>query len=349
VSARLAPARLAPIFVQRIWGARSLAPLFDQAAGDEPVGEVWLTGEQCRFDTGEFAGQTLGEVWPELPTRWTGTRLRGQPRIPLLVKFIFPEDWLSVQVHPEDEYARTREGGSAVGKTEMWYTVSARDGAELLLGLEPSVTPEGFRRAIDNGTVESCLHRLAVASGDSFFVPAGTAHTIGPGMVLCEVQQHSDITYRVFDYNRRQSDGTPRPLHIEKALDVMKFGETSGGKTTPARIRRGPLLKTCLVACRYFATERWEFSERIPARTSHDRFELLIIISGRGRIEFGGASVAFKPAEVWLLPAALGAYQLSPDNPTSLLRTFVPDLDEYALELAAQGLDKTARTRVVHP
>jgi mannose-6-phosphate isomerase len=348
LSEKLVPARLAPVFVPRIWGVRSLAPLFNQPPGDEPIGEVWLTGEECRFDTGEFAEQTLGEVWPYLPTRWTGTRLRGQPRIPLLVKFIFPEDWLSVQVHPDDEYAGTHEGGSAVGKTEMWYTISARDGAELRLGLEPGVTPEGFRLAIANGTAESSLRRVSVHSGESFFVPSGTAHTIGPGMVLCEVQQYSDITYRVFDYNRLQSDGTPRPLHIERALAVMHFGESNGGKITPTKIRRGPLLKICLVACRYFATERWEFSERVPARTSHDRFELLIFISGRGRIECGGTSAAYKPGEVWLLPAALGAYQLTPDSPTSLLRTFVPDLDEYALELAAQGLDRTARSRVIH-
>lgn len=345
---KLAPARLTPEFVNRIWGARTLAPLFEWPGGDQPIGEVWLTGEKCRFESGEFAGRTLAEAWPELPSAWTGTRLRNQPSIPLLVKFLFPEDWLSVQVHPDDEYARTHEGTAAAGKTEMWYAVSATEGARLRLGFEPGVTPEGFRRAIENGTAETCLPSLPVRAGDAFFVPAGTAHTIGPGMILCEVQQHSDTTYRVFDYNRLQPDGTPRPLHIRQALEVMKFGENRGGKAMPAQIRRGPLLKTCLAACRYFAMERWDFSERATASTSPERFELLISLSGRGRIEYGESSAAYGPAEAWLLPAALGAYRLAPESPTALLRTFVPDLDEYALELAAQGLDKTARARVVH-
>jgi mannose-6-phosphate isomerase len=166
-------------------------------------------------------------------------------------------------------------------------------------------------------------------------------------MVLCEVQQHSDITYRVFDYNRLQADGTPRPLHVQQALEVMDFSGSSIGRIEPVKIRRRALLKTCLAACPYFTTERWDFSERIAGSTSLDRFELLIVLSGSGRLEYGEDSAAYKPAEAWMLPAGLGAYRLAPESPTSLLRTFVPDLDEYALELAAQGADKTARSRVV--
>ena len=358
--ATLAPARLAPLFVPRIWGARSLAPLFEWPAGiasGEAIGEVWLTGEHCLFDSGEFAGRTLGEAWPAMPAEWTGTRLRNQPRIPLLVKFLFPEDKLSVQVHPDDEYARTHEGAPGtpgVGKTEMWYSVAAREGAKLRLGLEPAVTAESFRQAIHDGTVERCLRALPVHAGEAFFVSSGTPHTIGPGMILCEIQQHSDITYRVFDYHRLQPDGTPRPLHIRQALEVMRFGEagdreTRDVKTAPVQVHSGPLRKAYLAACRYFATERWDFSERVSAATSPERFELLIPISGRGRIEWNGKSASYGPAQVWMLPAALGSYQLAPESPTSLLRTFVPDLQEYARELASQGLDAAACSRVVHP
>ena len=161
-------------------------------------------------------------------------------------------------------------------------------------------------------------------AGDAIFVPAGTAHTIGAGLVLCEIQQHSDITYRVYDYNRRDAQGKPRDLHIEKALQVMQFGEQRGGKIDPVRISRGAVTETYFVACRYFATEKWEFAERIASATSPEHFDLLIFLEGHGSIQWGGESVEYAPAQTWLLPAALGAYQLNPDARTTLLRTYVP-------------------------
>jgi mannose-6-phosphate isomerase len=314
------------------------------------MGEAWLTGNECRFASGDFAGRTLGETWPELSDEWTGTRLRGLDRIPLLVKFIFPEEKLSVQVHPDDSYVEQHEaaaGGN--GKTEMWYVITAREGAELRVGLRPSVTPKSFRRAIADGNVEECLERVAVRSGDAVFVPAGTAHTIGPGVVLCEIQQHSDITYRVFDYNRVGADGKPRPLHIRQALNVMRFGEQSGGRCDPVRITHGAVTETFFAACQYFATERWEFRERIAAVTSPEHFDLLILLDGRGRIEFAGGAEPFGPAEVWLVPAGLGAYQLVPESPTTLLRTYVPDLHDFVRRLADERVEETAWSRVVHP
>jgi mannose-6-phosphate isomerase len=343
--------RLAPIFMPRIWGARNLSPLFPERLQErEPMGEVWLTGNECVFANGEFAGRSLGEVWPELPEEWTGTRLRGLERIPLLVKFIFPEDKLSVQVHPDDVYAEQHESAAGgTGKTEMWYVVTAREGAELRVGLRPDVTPESFRRAIADGTVEDCLERVPVRAGDAVFVPAGTAHTICPGTVLCEVQEHSDITYRVFDYNRVGADGKPRPLHIRQALNVMRFGEQSGGRCDPVRITHGAVTETFFAACRYFAMERWEFRERIAAVTSPEHFDLLIFLDGKGSIEFADGTESYAPAELWLFPAALGAYQLVPESPTTLLRTYVPDLHDFVRRLADERVEETAWSRVVHP
>ncbi len=345
-----APARLAPVFVPRIWGARNLSPLFPNRSQEkEPIGEAWLTGDECTFAAGEFSGCKLGEVWPSLPQEWTGSGLRGLPRIPLLVKFIFPEEKLSVQVHPDDAYAEQHESAAGgVGKTEMWYVVSALEGAAVRVGLNPSVTRETLQRAVVDGTVENCLASAAVHAGDAIFVPAGTAHTICPGVVLCEIQQHSDITYRVFDYNRVGADGKPRALHIRQALDVMQFGEQSGGLCDPVRITRGAVTETFYAACRYFATERWEFRERIAAVTSPEHFDLLIFLEGKGRIEFADGTESFEPAEVWLLPAALGAYQLAPDSSTTLLRTYVPDLNGYVRRLADERIAEAAWSRVVH-
>ena len=317
--------------------------------GPEPIGEVWLTGECCVFASGPFAGRPLSEVWPSLPPEWTGTRIRSGPRIPLLVKFLFPEDKLSVQVHPSDDYARAHESGLApAGKTEMWYVINSRANAQIGLGFRPGVTGESFQRSIAEGSVESMLQQIAVKPGDAFFVPAGTAHMIGPGMVLCEIQQHSDITYRVFDFNRRQADGTLRPLHIRQALEVLDFGNSRGGQVEPVRIQNGPLAKTYLAACSYFATEKWSFSAPVAGATSSDRFEILIFISGRGVIESSGESIPYGPAEVWLFPAALGTYRLTPESSTTLLRTYVPDLLSFAQQLAAENVPEAAISRLVH-
>jgi mannose-6-phosphate isomerase len=343
--------RLAPIFVPRLWGARDLSALFpEQSQTPEPVGEAWLTGNECKLVNGEFAGRTLGEVWPTLSEEWTGTQLRGLERIPLLVKFIFPEEKLSIQVHPDDAYAEEHEAASGgIGKTEMWYVVTARDGAAMLVGLHPDVTRETFGRAIADSTVEDCIERVPVRAGDAIFVPAGTAHTICPGVVLCEIQEHSDITYRVFDYNRVGADGKTRPLHIRQALNVLRFGEQSGGLCDPVRITRGAVTETFYAACRHFSTERWEFRERVAAVTSPERFELLIFLEGRGQIEFADGAEPYAPAQVWLLPAALGAYQLVPESQTTLLRSYVPDLNDFVRRLSDQQVEEAAWSRVVHP
>ena len=330
----LAPVRLNPIFVPRIWGTCDLSPLFpDHTQEEEAVGEVWLTGDACEFATGEFAGRALGDVWPSLPAEWTGTALRGLPRIPLLVKFIFPEDKLSVQVHPDDEYARAHESAAGgVGKTEMWYVMRAREGAAVRVGFEAGVTREAFERAIADGTAEDCLRRVDVHAGDAVYVPAGTPHTIGPGMVLCEVQQHSDITYRVFDYNRRGVDGKPRDLHIRQALEVIRFderGRPPGWAGGQEPVTRGGLRETLCAACRYFVVNRWEFTKRAEAVSAPEHFDLLIFLQGRGRIEFTGDTESFGPAEVWFLPAALGKYRLVPETSTTLLHAHAPVLDEH--------------------
>ena len=352
-NASLCPARLEPIFSARPWGARSLAPLFPEKANlAEPLGEAWMTGLECRFAAGPFAGQKLGDVWRTLPPAWTGTKINSAAgSFPLLVKFIFAEEKLSVQVHPDDEYAaRHEQAAGGRGKTEMWYAIHARPGAEVLAGVKPGVTPEIFKRAIDDGSAEDCLQHVPLRAGEAIFVPAGTAHTIGAGLVLCEVQEYSDLTYRVFDYNRRDAQGRSRELHIEKALRVIRFGEQHGGKIQPARIVRGGVTETFFVACRFFAAEKWGFAESATATTSPEHFDLLIFLEGRGSIQWGSESVEYAPAQTWLLPAALGAYHLAPGEPTSLLRAYVPlPFDESARKLAAQGVSDAALSHLVYP
>ncbi|MDE3110920.1 MAG: class I mannose-6-phosphate isomerase, partial [Acidobacteriota bacterium] len=266
------------MFSPRPWGARTLAPFFpDMSRLAEPVGEAWMTGGESRFTNGPFAGQTLAQAWPEMPTEWAGTAVARDAIFPLLVKFIFTEEKLSVQVHPDDAFAaRHEQAAGGRGKTEMWYALRARPGAEVMIGLRPEITRESFRAAIEHGTAEDCLQHVPVAEGDSMFVPAGTAHTIGPGLVLCEIQQQSDLTYRVYDYNRRDAQGRARPLHIEKALAAMRFGSQRGGKLKPVKSRCGTLEKIFVAACPYFAAEKWEFGGGIEAESSRAHFDLLI-------------------------------------------------------------------------
>ncbi len=279
-----------------------------------------MTGTECRFATGPFAGQKLGEVWPTLPVAWTGTKISASDSsFPLLVKFIFAEEKLSVQVHPDDDFAaRHEQTAGGRGKTEMWYAIRARPGAEVLAGLKPSVTRELFKRAIEDGSAEDCLQHVPLRAGEAIFVPAGTAHTIGAGLVLCEVQEYSDLTYRVFDYNRRDAQGRSRELHIEKALQVMRFGEQRGGKIEPVRILRGDVTETFFVACRYFAVEKWEFAKPIPAASSPEHFDLLTFLEGRGAIRWGGESVRIRaradlaaPRRAWRISFGAGRAHLS--------------------------------------
>lgn len=303
-----------------------------------------MTGNECRFTNGPFAGMKLGDAWPSMPPQWTGARVDRAAGFPLLVKFIFPAEKLSVQVHPDDRYASRHEAAAGGrGKTEMWYAVRADPGAEVLLGMRPDVTLDDFKRAIADGTAERCLERVSLRAGEAVFVSAGSAHTIGPGFVLCEVQQQSDLTYRVYDYNRRDVLGRARELHIDKALDVLRFGRQTCGRLEPVPVERDHMTESHFVVCKYFATDRWDFNAPIRAVSLPEHFDLLIVLEGNGSIRWGGKSVEYAPGQVWLIPAALGEYELLPDPYTLLLRTYVPgDLDQSKQRLAADGLSEAA-------
>ena len=346
----LCPARLEPIFSPRPWGALSLAPLFPQRSRlTEPIGEAWMTGNESAFANGPYAGRNLGEAWREMPVEWRGTSVSSRGVFPILTKFIFAEEKLSVQVHPDDEYAARYEASAGgVGKTEMWYALHARPGAEVLAGLRPGVTREKLQRAIADGTAEDCLEHVPLSAGEAIFIPARTAHTIGAGLVLCEIQQHSDLTYRVFDYNRRDAHGRARELHIDKALAVMRLGAQTCEKLEPFHIQHANAQEDFFIACRYFATDKWAFDRPITRSTSSERFELLIVLEGAGEIVWSNNKTDYGPAQAWLLPAALGTYGLNPASYTSLLRTYVPgESMNFAEYFAERGVKRQDWARLI--
>jgi mannose-6-phosphate isomerase len=335
----------------RIWGARSLAPIYpDKTNLHEPIGEAWLTGPECKTETGPITGP-LNQAWQKMPSEWRGTDFTSQcasREFPLLVKFLFPTDQLSIQVHPDDAYARQNEAPNAVGKTEMWHVISAEPGATLLLGLLAEVDREKFQSAIKQGGLEKFFERLPVSPGDTFYVPSGTPHTIGAGMILCEVQQNSDLTYRLYDFHRVDAKGNPRELHIEKGMAVIDFAHRKGGKVAPiALLSENGAKKSLLVACPYFASERWDFSAPHHANSDPAHFELLVILSGSGNIQWSGGSSSYQQGECWFIPANLGQFSLLPEIPTSILRTYVPNISTIRNQLSRYGLPNSAIEQVL--
>src|SRR5690348_15396125 len=217
----LYPLLLKPEFHPRVWGARDLSPIYLEPPGPEPIGEAWLTADSCKVANGPLAGSTLGELCRRYGRDLVGERARETNRFPLLIKFLFPREKLSVQVHPDDEGARAL--GQPCGKTECWYVVSADPGAKVGVGLKPGVTKQQFEQAIHEVRAEQLLNWIDVHPGELIYVDAGTVHAIGPGSILVETQQNSDTTFRLYDYGR------PRELHVRQGLKAMKE-QTQAGK-----------------------------------------------------------------------------------------------------------------------
>ncbi len=330
------PFRIEPIFSERIWGSRSLAPYFPEMHDlKSPIGEAWLTAVGCRIANGPFAGRTLGQAWKEMTPAWRGLKFEDEDDFPLLIKFIFPTDNLSIQVHPNDAYASLHEtAAGGRGKTEMWYVVSAEPGARLLAGLKLGETKERFRAALADHTLEDLFQVYEVRSGDTFFIPAGMPHTIGPGMVVCEVQEYSDLTYRVYDYDRLDAHGKPREVHVEKAMAVMDFGSIARAKveTRPLRVH-GEIVGEPLVDCSYFSTFRHDISGRVHFSMvpgSREQFDLWVFLEGEGEIgwtttkdskleNFYGGGFRYKKGDCWFVPAEFGSHGFDPKQKTSIL------------------------------
>jgi mannose-6-phosphate isomerase len=342
------PIRIEPIFSPRLWGSRSLAPLYPEKSNlAEPLGEAWLTGFDCKIASGPFAGKSLRETWSAMPPGWRGTRLASCKEFPILVKFIFPQDKLSIQVHPDDAYAAAHEqAAGGRGKTEMWYAVSSEPGASLLSGLKPGTDKEKFLSALKENRLEDIFQSHLVSPGDTFFVAAGTPHTIGPHMILCEIQEYSDLTYRVYDYGRVDGHGKPRELHIEKALEVIKY-DAAPAKVTPLPLPGEHTHKILLAACSYFAAERWEFRVMVQVQSVNENFELWVILDGSGQIHWQGAPLAYQRGQCWFIPASLGKFSLQPEQSTSVIRTYVPDLPRLRAKLRQAAIPETRLAQTV--
>ncbi len=294
----IAPFRLKPWFSERVWGKRDLRPWYVDTGTTELVGEAWLTGPQCVVETGPFAGRTLASLAAELGGEF-----------PLLVKLLFPAEKLSVQVHPDDIQAKAM--GETRGKTECWYVLEAEPGAAVALGLKRDVDVSAVKAAVADGTMESLMEWVPVSVGDMLFVDAGTVHAIGPGVVLLETQQTSDVTYRLYDYGR------PRELHLDKGLQVIRT-KTAAGKVAPVSINGF----TRLIEQQYFVVDRFEVEAGKQLSVAIDGAGCLVGLAGRAVVQSGEDEVELKMAQAVVVP--VGEVTIQSASGASFVRCLAP-------------------------
>ncbi len=312
-SVSLPPFLIEPRFVGKVWGYDDLRPWYNQVADKEPIGEVWLTGDDCRIATGAHVGRSLGELFIAEPDLLLGS-VAPHAESPLLVKVIFAREKLSVQVHPDDHMAQ--KYGQPRGKTECWYALAAEPGAKVAAGLKPGVTLEQVRAGIDNGTLEESLNTIPVFQGDMIFVDAGTVHALWPGSILMETQQYSDTTYRMYDYGR------PREMHIEKSLEATHL-TTRAGKIPPKDLGD----RRILIDVEYFRVERIAISGSRTSATLPGEGEAanclsyLFVASGSARINSNNFESFEIPARgIACVPAASPAFTVEDQGGLELIR-----------------------------
>jgi len=305
----LGPFRLAPWFSPRPWGRRDLRPWYVDTGTTEPVGEAWLTGPASVVETGSMMGRTLSQVVAENGGVVVGA---DGAEFPLLVKLLFPDDKLSVQVHPDDAQAQAM--GQPRGKTECWYVLEAEPGATIALGLKPGATADVIRAAIAAGTMEDWMEWVPVEVGEMVFVDAGTVHAIGPGVVLLETQQTCDITFRMYDYGR------PRELHVEQALGVIKT-RTAAGKVKPVAM----IGFTRLIEQKYFVVDRYDVAGAGEVVVPIQGAGCLVGLSGGARV-IGGAEgeVGLEAGKAVVVPADCRSVIVEAGDGVSFVRCWAP-------------------------
>lgn len=312
---KLGALRLVPEYRERVWGGQRLKP------SDPPIGEAWIVYEQNQVASGPHAGMSLIDLAEKHGEALLGHRVVEQTgtRFPLLIKLLDTADWLSLQVHPNDEQAVQLEGPGHFGKTEAWHILEAEPGAQVIYGLQPNTQSEELAEALSNGTILNLVQYVPVQAGNTLFTPAGTVHALGPGLLLYEVQQTSDITYRVFDWNRPQSAG--RQLHIQQSLAVINPNTEIGVTSQPA-IGDGD--QALLTACPYFTLELiGGDTQPICLNTQGESFHALTVIDGTMRVEGDGWSETLSRFETTVVPAECGTYQVKPQGNYRALKASV--------------------------
>jgi mannose-6-phosphate isomerase len=318
----LYPLLMSPVFDPRPWGTLDLSPIYPNHRYLEKIGESWLTGDHCRVANGPLKGKPLAELSSQYSRRLIGSAAKDPNRFPLLTKFLFPQEKLSVQVHPDDEAAQA--AGLPCGKTECWYVAHAKPGSQVALGLKPGVTRKQFERSIHEQRAEQLLHWINIFPGEMIYVRGGTVHTLGPGSIIVETQQQSDTTYRLYDYGR------PRELHLQQGLAAMKERVASGKVVRPApvAIDGGKNLKSPLIAAPNFVVDRFELKQPqdfLAREDAADCVRILVAIDGCGAVEVPGSEpVTLAKGDAVVVPACFPEFSLRPQWTLEVLQAYVP-------------------------
>jgi len=321
----LYPLKFSPILKDKIWGGTKLKSLFNKAAETDKLGESWelsgYEGDESVVTNGFLAGNNLRELIEIYMGELIGDTVFDEYGLsfPLLFKLIDANENLSIQVHPGDEVAAERH--NSYGKTEMWYVVDADKGAELIIGFNDDCSRETYLKAMSEDKVEDLLHKVPVTKGDVFFIPAGRVHAIGKGVVVAEIQQSSDVTYRIYDYKRKDDNGNERELHTEQALDVINFEASRQPKTIYS-----PLLNetTPLITCDYFTTNLLRFNKSLERQYAKlDSFVAYMCLEGTFTIESEGEKTTVIKGDTVLIPASIDELSLVPDGEVTLLEVYV--------------------------
>lgn len=321
------PLKFKPILKTLVWGGEKIAPFKNITTDQHNIGESWeLSGvrnNESVVANGPLAGRTITELIREYKGGLIGKANyeKTGEEFPLLIKFIDARQDLSIQVHPDDELAAKRHNGSK-GKTEMWYVISADKDAHLMSGLSRKITPEEYVERVDNHTITEVLHDYKVSAGDVFFLPAGRIHSIGAGSFIAEIQQTSDITYRIYDFGRLGLDGKPRELHTELAKDAIDYSVCDDYRTHYTSRKNE---EAELVSCRYFTTSLLDIDKPYAKDlTGLDSFLIIICTEGKGEIvDDQGNRESMHQGETILIPASAASVEFIPDGNMKVLTSFV--------------------------
>jgi mannose-6-phosphate isomerase len=325
---QLYPLRFEPIYQYRLWGGRHLANLLSAPLpGDGPIGEAWVLSDrsdhQSLVANGPLKGQTLGQVMAQFPEEFMGKMSSRFLRFPLLLKFLDAQQMLSVQVHPSDDPSELIAAGDTA-KTEAWVVINAEKGSQIYAGLQPGTTSSSLRQSLADGTIADHLLSIAPKPGDAVFIPAGTVHTLGNDVVVFEVQQNSDVTYRLYDWGHIDCETKePRPLQVDRALACIEFGASEGGLVAPCVETYTPVERQKLFDCHAFRL--WRILGQAPFTVGAiDEPRTLVCIEGAGQVFFEGTPFAVNKGDVWLLPAEVGECAFEPNGKITLLEIAIP-------------------------